>query len=70
MREGFAYRAGFAGRGKPRPYNEIGIVVSIWVVCDLNPHPFKIERVRHPKAVLVAGLGRCWSERSRDHTDV
>jgi hypothetical protein len=32
------------------------VVDLIWADLSLNPHPFKSERVRHPKAEFVSGL--------------
>jgi hypothetical protein len=47
------------------------VVVLIWVRFNLNPHPFKTKRVRHPKAyegLDLAGMrhavmrpARCWA---------
>ena len=44
----------FCGLGARR---EVMVVVVSWVEWNLNPHPFKNERVRHPKA---GGIGTMW----------
>jgi hypothetical protein len=31
------------------------VVIVVWVLWGLNPHPLKTERVRHPNSNLVVG---------------
>jgi hypothetical protein len=34
------------------------VVVTVWVGLNLNPHPFKSKRVRHPRASAHLEAGR------------